>query len=283
MAATLCACAAKPALKSPANETSLQPLLGSQPLKTTAATKGVAPEFADGLLAHETGRYTDALKLFTPLAEQGFAPAQTMLGYLYAQGEGVAQDDARAIEWFRKAAEQGDADAQNNLGFMYANGRGTRANRGQAVKWYLEAAQQGHTEAQENLAALLSETKSAGWHSPPDGMGSLQQRANSGDNDAMYMVGESYLTGIGTHQDRTQGIAWLEKAASGGSAAARYRLGTLLATGTYIRKDESRGHALIAQSASQGYLKAQRWLEEQQPSTPPNDSVDEATAEVSGQ
>ncbi|MBT6530010.1 MAG: sel1 repeat family protein [Betaproteobacteria bacterium] len=41
---------------------------------------------------------------------------------MYANGEGVPEDDATAVMWYTKAAEQGHAIAQFNLGFMYANG-----------------------------------------------------------------------------------------------------------------------------------------------------------------
>ena len=49
-------------------------------------------------------------------AEQGFAAAQYNLGLMYANGQGVHQDDAQAVRWYRKAAEQGYAKAQYNLG-----------------------------------------------------------------------------------------------------------------------------------------------------------------------
>ncbi|EFH23820.1 Sel1 repeat protein, partial [Neisseria polysaccharea ATCC 43768] len=55
-------------------------------------------------------------------AEQGNAQAQLNLGWMYANGQGVRQDDAQATQWFRKSAEQGNAKAQFNLGLMYANG-----------------------------------------------------------------------------------------------------------------------------------------------------------------
>jgi len=48
-------------------------------------------------------------------AEHGDAKAQYNLGIAYAKGEGIAKDEAQAVEWFRKAAEQGDSDAQANL------------------------------------------------------------------------------------------------------------------------------------------------------------------------
>jgi len=53
-------------------------------------------------------------------AEQGHAEAQSNLGVMYAEGQGVSQDYKAAVEWFRKAAGQGIAEAQFNLGSMYA-------------------------------------------------------------------------------------------------------------------------------------------------------------------
>ena len=47
-------------------------------------------------------------------AEQGDADAQFNLGFAYATGEGVPQDDAEAVRWFRLAAEQGNALAQES-------------------------------------------------------------------------------------------------------------------------------------------------------------------------
>tara|TARA_B100001105_G_C22089380_1_gene314347 strand:- start:175 stop:531 length:357 start_codon:yes stop_codon:yes gene_type:complete len=62
------------------------------------------------------------------LAEQGDARAQYNLGFNYATGEGVPENDAEAVRWFRLAAEQGLAEAQSNLGTMYGYGRGVPEN-----------------------------------------------------------------------------------------------------------------------------------------------------------
>ena len=58
------------------------------------------------------------LEDLTRCAELGDAGAQGNLGWMYATGEGVPQDDAEAVRWYRLAAEQGYASAQYNLGFM---------------------------------------------------------------------------------------------------------------------------------------------------------------------
>ena len=48
---------------------------------------------------------------------------------MYANGEGVPEDDAEAVRWYRLAAEQGYAMAQSFLGAMYANGEGVPEGR----------------------------------------------------------------------------------------------------------------------------------------------------------
>ena len=47
------------------------------------------------------------LKVPRPLAEQGYAEAQTLLGKSYSAGDDGKQDTAEAMKWWRKAADQG--------------------------------------------------------------------------------------------------------------------------------------------------------------------------------
>jgi TPR repeat protein len=46
---------------------------------------------------------------------QGYAEAQYNLGNLYANGQGVPKDYAKAIYWLKKAAEQGNKTAKRDL------------------------------------------------------------------------------------------------------------------------------------------------------------------------
>ena len=67
---------------------------------------------------------------------------------MYANGQGVPQDYALAVQWYRKAADQGYGVAQQDLGLMYANGHGVPQDYVLAHMWC-------------NLAtAELSESKS---------------------------------------------------------------------------------------------------------------------------
>ena len=89
-------------------------------------------------------------------AEKGNAPAQSNLGLMYADGQGVPKDEVEAVKWFRKAADQGYAYAQSNLGVMYEHGRGVVKNEVEAVKWYRKAADQGYALAQFNLGLMYA-------------------------------------------------------------------------------------------------------------------------------
>ena len=87
-------------------------------------------------------------------AEQGDAKAQTNLGVMYSQGQGVHQNPVQAVQWFLKAAEQGVAEAQYNLGVMYVNGRGVRQDYAQAAQWFSKAAEQGYAQEQFGLGVM---------------------------------------------------------------------------------------------------------------------------------
>jgi TPR repeat protein len=112
-----------------------------------------AGQFEDAVAAYQKGDYATALRLVRPLANQGNAGAQAVVGDMYFNGEGVPQDYAEAAKWYRLAANQGNAIGQKNLGFMYHSGRGMPHNDAEAVKWYRLAADQGYAGAQNNLGA----------------------------------------------------------------------------------------------------------------------------------
>ena len=59
-----------------------------------------------------------ALRILRPLAAQGHAEAQKMLGTMYQFGHGVIEDHKAALEWYRLSAIQGNNDGQHGLGIM---------------------------------------------------------------------------------------------------------------------------------------------------------------------
>ena len=75
----------------------------------------VAGPWEDGMTSYNRGDYVPAIRLFRPLAEQGNAKAQNVLGVMYRRGQGVARSSVRAFLWFRRAAARGDATAKAEL------------------------------------------------------------------------------------------------------------------------------------------------------------------------
>jgi TPR repeat protein len=89
---------------------------------TSAASAG---PYDDGFGASQRGDWATALRLWRPLAEQGHASAQMLVGGIYDDGKGVVpQDYAEAMKWYRLSAEQGDSGGQILLGVMYYDGKG---------------------------------------------------------------------------------------------------------------------------------------------------------------
>ena len=146
-----------------------------------------APAWADfkaGQEAFEQGDYATALKELRPLAEQGDAPAQNTLAWMYLNGHGVPQDDKEALRWVRRAAEQGDAEAQLNLGNLYDLGRGVPQDYAQAAYWFRRAAEQGFIFGQ-------------------------------------YMLGKAYLNGHGVTMSKVQAHMWFNIAGAQGDEYSR--------------------------------------------------------------
>ena len=104
-------------------------------------------------------------------AEQGDAGNQYWLGYMYANGLGVAPDDAEAVAWFRRAAEQGHADAQLKLAGMFAKGRGVPRSDATALAWLHREAEQGPAESKFLVGLMYSTGRRVGidgWEAPRD-------------------------------------------------------------------------------------------------------------------
>jgi TPR repeat protein len=111
-------------------------------------------DFKAGEDAYHRGDYATALREWQPLAEQGQAVAQYQLGLLYANGQGVTKDDAKARQWYEKAAAQGHVEAQVNLGILLMYARGGQQDYKMAVYYLRLSANQGNDLAQRRLGQM---------------------------------------------------------------------------------------------------------------------------------
>lgn len=82
------------------------------------------------------GDYKQGLLLLKPMAKQGDAEAQYLLGSMHLSGEGVQQDAQAALKWLKQAAAQHHLEAAKTLGKMYASGLGVPLDADEAAKWF---------------------------------------------------------------------------------------------------------------------------------------------------
>jgi TPR repeat protein len=122
---------------------------------TVLAAPAGAQDFKTGLAAYDRGDFAAALKEWRPLAERGDARAQYNLGVVLFNGQGVAHDPVKAVEWYRAAADQGYGPAQANLSFMYEPGQGLLQNYLEAYTWSTLAARHG-VNARRTLDSLAA-------------------------------------------------------------------------------------------------------------------------------
>jgi soluble lytic murein transglycosylase-like protein len=84
---------------------------------------------------------------------------QTEWATRYEHGESIVQNYERALQLYCAAARRGHVQAQYQLGWMYANGRGVARNDVQAAAWFRLAAAKGDAPAQRMLAMVADPAK----------------------------------------------------------------------------------------------------------------------------
>lgn len=97
--------------------------------------QAMADALSEANRVYDTGDYEKSAKLYSPLAKEGNAEAQYVLGMMYRAGRGVPHDYTEARKWYLLAAEQGHPIAQFYLGWMHAGGKGVPKDYVQAHMW----------------------------------------------------------------------------------------------------------------------------------------------------
>jgi uncharacterized protein len=207
-----------------------------------AAAGGVAPEgarslgigtgramvaflaFQKGSRALQAGDTKSGLEALEYAARNGEVMALWKLGRMFADGDGVEQNDQRAFEYFRTLADSHAeetpgttpavfvAKAFVEIGGYYLTGipNYVNPNAGRAHQMF-------------SYAALYF-----------------------GDPDAQYRLGRTYLDGQGTAKSPKQALRWLSSAAGKGQYQAQAVLGAMLFKGESVPRDSARGLMYLA-------------------------------------
>lgn len=213
---------------------------------------GYLYEHGDGVAKNSA----QAVFWYQRAAEQGYAIAQLTLGDKYDSGDGVPKNPGLAVKWFRLAAEQGLADAQYSLGTMYSTGNGVAKDAVQAVFWYRRAAEQGLPKAEYNLGASYDSGEGVAKN-PGQAAYWYQRAARQKFALAQFNLGVAYDTGNGVAQDSTKAARWFLRAAQLGQVHAQFRLGVKLGAGDGVEKDLAKAFFWFQRAAEQGHAEAQ--------------------------
>ena len=223
-------------------------------LKDAEAGDALVQTFLGAMYADGEGVAKDAAKAvewYQKAAAQGVPPAQYGLGKAYYYGDGVAKDAAKAVEWWQKAAAHGQAEAQFNLGVMYADGEGVAKDAAKAVEWYQKAAAQGNAMAQYNLGGMYAKGEGVAKDAAK-AVEWYQKAAAQGHARAQYNLGGMYANGEGVAKDAAKAVEWWQKAAAQGHARAQGNLGVMYAIGEGVSKDLVLAYAWANLSAANG-------------------------------
>lgn len=206
-------------------------------------------------------------------AEKGDAKAQLSLGLVYAEGTGVAQNDAEAVKWFRKAAELGNAVAQVYLGIEYANGKGGKGhvakNMAEALKWLRKAAEQGYVIAQLRLGEIFDEGQGV-TKDPTEAVKWWTRAAEQGDGDAIRALAFHWsLESLDekrsekvSPKDLAEAVRLFRIVAEKGDGYAQNWLAEAYSKGLGAVKDESIAVQWWEKAATNGVIFAQNKLAE---------------------
>lgn len=168
-------------------------------------------------LAYLDGHYEEALKVLIPAAEAGNANAQNIVAIAYENGNGVAKDVRKAMEWYEKSVAQGFSKAEFNLATL------------------LREAPEGITQDYARAAALFE-------------AGIAKNYPHS-----FWERGRMHAQGEGGEVDLKAAIALYERGLALGNGQSGNALAELYRRGEGVEKDEVRAREIYAEAARTGY------------------------------
>ena len=161
--------------------------------------------FKFGFSAYKKGDKDEAVKALRFAAEKGHQGANWKLGRMYAEGDGVKEDDYEAYKMFEQVVHEGAEQGTQNESYVA-----------------------------DALVALAGYVKRGIPNSPIKSNPSaardlyLQAASNFGDSDAQFELGKMLMKGEGGQPNPNQAARWFRLSAQKGHAGAQAMLGTLL-------------------------------------------------------
>lgn len=197
--------------------------------------------FSLGFSAYKRGEKVEAFEALRYAAEGGHAGARWKLGQMYADGDGVPEDDFEAFKMFEQIVRDQQDDTSRSPNAAYVSS---------AVVAMAEYVRDGipGTPVQADAAEARN----------------LYAHAASyfGDPRAQFELGRMLLSGEGGKANPRQAARWLALAARKGYAKAEALLGYLIFDGERIevRAEPARGLAMLTRAMQKATPDDRIWI-----------------------
>lgn len=204
-----------------------------------------------------------AAQHFAAAAAQNVSAASAWLGYTYVMAPELGHSAREGVALIQQAANAGDPVGQTLLGHLYQNGRGLAQDLISARSLYLAAGQKFALAwrylAEISLATPDQNVPGSDVHYVYAQL-LLRNAATKADTTSMVLLADIYASGRGVPKDLTQSVGWVRRAAQRGDPIAMYRLGGFYRDGWVVSKSQRMAAFLFRRSANAGYAPAQAAL-----------------------
>lgn len=211
----------------------------------------------------------EAFKYTQLAANQGYTPAQYVLGKMYETGTGIkAPSYVDALKQYELAAKNGCADAQYSIGMMCYYGKGTNQSYKEAFHYFELAAKQEHIGSLCNIGFMFEkghayENGQGPFQSDSKALHYYQLAAQKGDATALCNLGIMFeFKKLGVERSYSKAAQYYQLAAEKNHPEAYYRLGFLYEKG-YVGPNPSNAEASkhYQKAVSLGHPTAQKDLD----------------------
>ena len=196
----------------------------------------------------------DAIRHFELAAQGGVAASIGCLGMIYLKGNGVPENQGRAIELLSQASNLDDDHSANALATILDHQNGGISTP-KTFALYRKAARSarelGHVMPIYNLGLCFLSGNGVD-KSLVKARRLFRKAANAGDADAAMNLGLIYLNGEGTPADPFEAMHWFNKSAQSGNKEAFNALGSIEFNGQSGASNESLAWHYFSEAALRG-------------------------------
>jgi uncharacterized protein len=214
---------------------------GPHPPARTAAEAFASGRDAlrSGVKNYNAGDKVGAVKALEYAADQGYSLALWKLGRMYAEGDGIPQDELKAFEYFSRIADQNADETPDSPR------AGVVASAFVALgSYFLDGIKNTYVRQNAERAAELFGYAASYF----------------GDPSAQYNLARLYLDGNGVDRDARQAARWFNLAAEKGHHGAQAVLGDLLIKGEGVPKQIARGLMWLTMAKEGADPKRDGWI-----------------------